>query len=193
MTSSSEDGLTLSDKQGWSTAHSRAVLWQDINSDPLRGKDRPSPWVMKIPCRREWLPTPVLLPGEVHGQRNLVGYSHRVRHNWVTDTFTFSLFIVPFSLSTFWVFVVFFFLAMKSRTSWQIGKPQNHHCILTFCSCLVVLLFCQRFNVSWAEPTSILFFPLPSCVSLGKLFYLCLLICPHLWHGEGKNNISVSI
>ena len=82
--------------------------------------------------------------------------SPRVRHNWVTDTFTFSLFIVPFSLSTFWVF--FFFLAMKSRTSWQIGKPQNHHCILTFCSCLIVLLFCQRFNVCWAEPTSILFF-----------------------------------
>ena len=33
------------------------------------------PWVRKIPCRREWLPTPVFLPGESHGQRNLVGYS----------------------------------------------------------------------------------------------------------------------
>ena len=27
------------------------------------------------PLRREWLPTPVFLPGESHGQRNLVGYS----------------------------------------------------------------------------------------------------------------------
>ena len=31
------------------------------------------PWVRKIPCRREWLPTPVFLPGEFHGWRRLVG------------------------------------------------------------------------------------------------------------------------
>ena len=34
-----------------------------------------NPWVRKIPWRREWLPTPVFLPGESHGQRSLVGYS----------------------------------------------------------------------------------------------------------------------
>ena len=28
------------------------------------------PWVGKIPWRREWLHTPVLLPGEFHGQRS---------------------------------------------------------------------------------------------------------------------------
>ena len=33
------------------------------------------PWVRKIPCRRKWLPTPVFLPGEFHGQRSLVGYN----------------------------------------------------------------------------------------------------------------------
>ena len=33
------------------------------------------PWVRKIPWRREWLPTPVFLPGESHGQRSLVGDS----------------------------------------------------------------------------------------------------------------------
>ena len=32
-------------------------------------------WVGKIPWRREWLPTPVFLPGEFHGQRSLTGYS----------------------------------------------------------------------------------------------------------------------
>ena len=32
-------------------------------------------WVRKIPCRRQWQPTPVLLPGEFHGQRSLAGYS----------------------------------------------------------------------------------------------------------------------
>ena len=33
------------------------------------------PWVRKILWRRAWQPTPVLLPGESHGQRRLVGYS----------------------------------------------------------------------------------------------------------------------
>ena len=33
------------------------------------------PWVRKIPWRRKWQPTAVLLPGKSHGQRNLVGYS----------------------------------------------------------------------------------------------------------------------
>ena len=32
-------------------------------------------WVQKISWRREWQPTPVFLPGEFNGQRNLVGYS----------------------------------------------------------------------------------------------------------------------
>ena len=35
------------------------------------------PWVWKIPWRREWLPTPVFLPGESHVQRSLMGYSPR--------------------------------------------------------------------------------------------------------------------
>ena len=34
-----------------------------------------NPWVRKIPWRRAWQPTPVVLPGESHGQRSLVGYS----------------------------------------------------------------------------------------------------------------------
>ena len=33
------------------------------------------PWVGKIPWRREWLPTPIFLPGEFHGQRSLADYS----------------------------------------------------------------------------------------------------------------------
>ena len=34
-----------------------------------------SPWVGKIPWRREWLPTSLFLPEEPHGQRSLAGYS----------------------------------------------------------------------------------------------------------------------
>ena len=33
------------------------------------------PWVGKIPWRRKWQLTPVLLPGKFHGLRSLVGYS----------------------------------------------------------------------------------------------------------------------
>ena len=33
------------------------------------------PWVGMIPWRRKWQPTPVFLPGEFHGQRNLAGYN----------------------------------------------------------------------------------------------------------------------
>ena len=47
-----------------------------------------NPRVRKIPWRRKWQPTPVLLPGKSHGQRSLVGYHlwdcKRVRHGLVT-------------------------------------------------------------------------------------------------------------
>ena len=38
------------------------------------GRFRFDPWVRKIPWRMQWHPTPVLLAGEFHGQKNLVGY-----------------------------------------------------------------------------------------------------------------------
>ena len=34
-----------------------------------------NPWVRKILWRRAWLPPPVLLPGESHGERSMVGYT----------------------------------------------------------------------------------------------------------------------
>ena len=43
-------------------------------------RPRFDPWVRKIPWRRKQLPTAVILPGESHGQRSLMG-SHRVRHD----------------------------------------------------------------------------------------------------------------
>ena len=38
-------------------------------------RHRFNPCVGKIPWRRKWQPTPVFLPGESHGRRNLAGYS----------------------------------------------------------------------------------------------------------------------
>ena len=55
------------------------VLW----GFPGGSDGKESAWVRKIPWRMEWLPTPVFLPGEFHGQRSSVGYSpwgHRVGH-----------------------------------------------------------------------------------------------------------------
>ena len=34
-----------------------------------------NPWVVKIPRKRKWPPTPVFLPRKSHRQRSLVGYS----------------------------------------------------------------------------------------------------------------------
>ena len=46
----------------------------------------------RIPWGRAWQPTPVLLPGESHGQRSLVGYSpwgrKGVRQDWAANTLT---------------------------------------------------------------------------------------------------------
>ena len=49
-------------------------------------RHRFNPWVWKIPWRRKWQPTPVILPIKSHGQRNLAGCSpwghKRAGHNW---------------------------------------------------------------------------------------------------------------
>jgi len=48
---------------------------QTIKNLPAVRRPRFNPWVWKIPRRREWLPTPVFLPGEFHEQSSLAGYS----------------------------------------------------------------------------------------------------------------------
>ena len=80
--------LKAGDKSLWDRAQ-----WREKNKT-LKKKSKESPcnagdsslipWVGKMPWRREWLPTPVFLPGEFHGWRSLVGYSPwglRVRHD----------------------------------------------------------------------------------------------------------------
>ena len=53
-----------------------SLVAQMVKNPPAMQETRPGfdPWVRKIPWRREWKPTPVLLPGEFHGQRRLAGY-----------------------------------------------------------------------------------------------------------------------
>ena len=50
------------------------------------------PWVGKIPWRREWQPTPVLLPGKSHGRRSWKAAVHGIAKSWARQndfTFTF--------------------------------------------------------------------------------------------------------
>ena len=72
------------------TTPGRMVLWVFPGSSDGKesacnvGDPGLTPGSGKIPCRMEWLPTPVFLSGESHGQRSLVGHSpwvFRVRHD----------------------------------------------------------------------------------------------------------------
>ena len=45
------------------------------NLPAMQERPRFDPCIRKIPWRREWLPTPVFLPGAFHGQRSVAGYS----------------------------------------------------------------------------------------------------------------------
>ena len=47
---------------------------QMVKNPPAKQETQINPWIWKIPWRREWLPTLVVLPGESHGQRSLTGY-----------------------------------------------------------------------------------------------------------------------
>ena len=48
---------------------------QTVNNLPVMQEMRVQSLVGKIPWRRTWHPIPVVLPGEFHGLRSLLGYS----------------------------------------------------------------------------------------------------------------------
>ena len=52
-----------------------SLVAQTVKCLPTMQRPGFNPWVGKIPWRRKWQSTPVLLPGKSHGQRILVGYS----------------------------------------------------------------------------------------------------------------------
>ena len=57
------------------------------------------PWVGKIPWRRQWQPTPVLLPGKSHGRRSLVGCSPWGCYKLDTTSLSLSLLVVTYFAS----------------------------------------------------------------------------------------------
>ena len=61
---------------GDNVSHSGLPRWLSSNEPASQCRRRGlDPWVRKTPRRRYWLPTPVSLPGESHGQSILAGYS----------------------------------------------------------------------------------------------------------------------
>ena len=64
-----------------------SLVAEKVKSLLYCGRPRFDTWVGKIPWRRKWQPTPVLLPGKSHGRRSLVGSMElqRVRHDWGTS------------------------------------------------------------------------------------------------------------
>ena len=52
-----------------------SLVAQTVKSLPAMWETRVDSWVGKIPWRRKWQSTPVLLPGKSHGRRSLTGYS----------------------------------------------------------------------------------------------------------------------
>ena len=94
------------------------------NEDPAQPKIKINPWVGKIPWRREWLPTPVFLPGESLGQRNLACSSpwhHKIRLDWAR----FPSLLGEYSWFV-WVFDIngYFYLYCKSnKYTLAVKKP----------------------------------------------------------------------
>ena len=77
---------------------------QMVKNPPECRRSRFDPWVGKVPRRREWLPTPVFLPGELHGQRSLMGYRPwGLKKSDMTEwlTFWFTLLYLPIAIFVF--------------------------------------------------------------------------------------------
>ena len=82
-----EDSSLISFFNYWLTVNMDSPGGSDSKESACRVGDGFNPLVGKIPWRREWLSSPVFLPGKSHGQRSLVGHSPSVGHSWATNTF----------------------------------------------------------------------------------------------------------
>jgi len=67
--------LLIGPIKNWLHFSGASLMVQTVKNLPAMQDIRVPSLVRKIPWRREWLPTPIFLPGKSHEQRNLVGYS----------------------------------------------------------------------------------------------------------------------
>ena len=82
-----------------------------------------------IPWRREWLSTPVFLPGEFHGQRSLVGYNPwSCKQSDITEQLTLSLpSALPLLCTLFLLLLYQLHLRPSGIRSWKLGTPVLWH------------------------------------------------------------------
>ena len=70
------DEVLLPQFYSWSRTKRGLPWWlRWLKHLPAMRETRFDPWVGKIPWRRKWQPTPVLLPGKSHEWRSVVSYS----------------------------------------------------------------------------------------------------------------------
>ena len=112
------------------------------------------PWV--------WQPTPVWLPGEFHGQRDLVGYSpwgpKRVGHDWAhTDSHTQTSHHTTYTDNRTAVKIGFWKWIKKKETGFWTDVILIHHSVLVegcaFCLCTAL-----------PSPQTLQLFPIPGCL-----------------------------
>jgi len=90
-----------------------SLVAQMVKNEPATQETWVQSLVRKIPWRRKWQATPIFLPGESHGQRNLVIY-----HPWglkesdMTEQLTHDLFTIC-SLTVCLFFYIHDLLSLK--------------------------------------------------------------------------------
>ena len=126
------------------------LVAETVKNPPAMQETRFDPWDGKIPWRRAWQPTPVFVPGESHGQRNMEGYSpwgHRVRHDWVTNTFTLLLpdlfpeITISFAWGTSWAWECFWRFSGDSNVQPSFRLTALSPCSGAACGHLLKLRF----------------------------------------------------
>ena len=85
------------------------------------------PWVGKMAWRRTWQPTPVVLPGEYHGQKSLVGYSPSRLHHNLTQVSTHTHTHTHMHGHTLWKVICFTLMSMdwKYQSHLEISFQQH--------------------------------------------------------------------
>ena len=128
---------------GWVLSCSRraSLVAQMVKNLPAM----PETWVRslgwEIPWRRAWQPTPVFLPGESQwteepGRLQSLGL-WRVRHDWVTNTFTFQCansvsFVSSFQIWISW-FSFYCLMDLDRTTKTKLNKSgeRRHFCLVS--------------------------------------------------------------
>ena len=110
---------------GYSWASSVAQLVKNLPANAGDMRHKPDPWVGKNPWRRKWQSTQVFLPGKLHGQRSLVGYSLWVTKSWTylsTQVYTHRGYFQWWDLHNFITLITNLFLRIKFLISHPLNR-----------------------------------------------------------------------